>query len=70
MTEEQIKHMADPLLGWKPPRTFSPDGGISFDRTGSKGTPHEYEREPYGTNIFNAQEAEAMVRHMIDGMPT
>lgn len=70
MNDAQIKHMVDRFLGWKLPSTISPDGGISFDRIGSKGTPHEFMREPYGTNVLNADEARAMVQHMLDGMPS
>lgn len=65
VTEEQIKHMADRFLGWKLPDTFSPDNGISFDKT----IPHPA-CPPVGTNLFSADEATAMVRHMIRDMPT
>lgn len=30
MTEEQIKHMVSRFLGWKLPKNFNPDAGISF----------------------------------------
>lgn len=60
MTEAQIKHMVDRFLGWKLPRdNFNPDCGISFDK----------KHEPSGTNLLNAQQADAMVRYMIDGLP-
>lgn len=64
-TDEQIKHMVDRFLMWRLPEHFSPDGGISFDPIGNKGTPHEYRRNPIGTNLFDATQAEAMVRHLI-----
>jgi hypothetical protein len=70
MTEDQIKHMVDRFLMWKLPANFSPDDGISFDKIASRGTPHEYTRTPSGTNLFGYEEAAAMVRHMIEGLPS
>lgn len=69
MTEEQIKHMAERFLNWLVPDDFNPDGGVSFERVGNAGTPHEYRRHPAGTNILNYTQAVDMVRHMVDGMP-
>lgn len=69
MTEDQIKHMVNRFLGYQLPENFSPDGGITFERYGNKGTPHQYEHHPSGTNILDAVQAEAMVRHMIEGLP-
>lgn len=69
MNDAQIKHMVDRFLNWRLPENFSPDGGISFEPLGNKGTPHEYTREPSGTNLLDAAQAEAMVRHMTEGMP-
>lgn len=69
MTDEQIKHMVDRFLNWKLPDNFHPDGGVSFQRLGNEGTPHQYRHEPSGTNLIDATQADAMVRHMIDGMP-
>lgn len=69
MTDEQIKHMVDRFLMWKLPKDFNPDNGISFDPIASRGTAYETRREPVGTNLLSAAEADAMVRHMIEGMP-
>lgn len=69
MTKDQIKHMVDRFLHYPFPETFNPDGGISFERFGNKGTPHQYERRPIGTNLFDAAQTEAMVRHTVEGMP-
>ena len=69
MTEDQIKHMVDRFLTWKLPEHFNPYGGITFDPIASKGTPHEFRREPVGTNLLSADQATAMVRYMLDGMP-
>jgi hypothetical protein len=73
MTEDQIKHMVDRFLMWKLPADFSPDGGISFDPVVSCfGSPvkRQQRREPVGTNLLTATQAEAMVRHMLGGMPS
>lgn len=69
MTDEQIKHMTNRFLMWKLPATFNPDNGINFEPIASKGTPHEFRREPVGTNLLGYTEAEAMVRHMIAELP-
>lgn len=73
MTEHQIKHMVTRFLGWKLPENFSPDAGISFNAefnvefNARNGLPAQ-RHQPVGTNLFDAQQAEAMVRYMIDGM--
>ena len=72
MTKEQIKHMVDRFLGWKLPRdSFNPDCGISFDKKPfNTHTPHPSMYEPTGTNLFDATQADAMVRYMADGLPS
>jgi hypothetical protein len=71
ITEEaQIKHMVDRFLAWKLPENFRPDGGVSFDPIGNAGTTYEFHREPMGTNLLDATQAEAMVRHMLEGLPS
>lgn len=67
MTDEQIKKMANRFLQWKLPADFNPDNGISFDKLASAGASHESIREPVGTNLFTAVQAEAMVRFMVAG---
>ena len=69
MTDAQIKHMVNRFLSWRLPKNFNPDGGISFAPTGNTGTAHEYKHEPSGTNLLDADQAEVMVLHMVDGMP-
>lgn len=69
MTEAQIKYMANRFLGWKLPEHFNPDGGISFKKTFNDHMPQPMKNEPTGTNIFDATQADAMVRYMIQGMP-
>lgn len=68
MTDEQIKHMVDRFLGWRLPDHFNPDAGISFKPDFNEHTPYPMKHEPSGTNLFDATQAEAMVRYMIDGM--
>lgn len=69
MTEDQIKYMANRFLAWKMPEDFHPDGGVIFNPVANAGSKYEYRHEPTGTNLLNASQAEAMVRHMLDGMP-
>lgn len=69
MTEAQIRHMADRFLGWQLPKDFNPDGGVSFKRLRNEGTEYEAPNQPNGTNLFDATQATAMVRFMIEGMP-
>ena len=74
MTEDQIKHMVSRFLGWKLPANFRPDAGISFnpeynvEYNAARGHPPN-RHEPIGTNLFDATQAEAMVRYMVEGMP-
>lgn len=70
MTEAQIKHMAERFLNWKLPENFSPDCGISFKKTFNEHTEFPAKHEPSGTNLFGYTDAVAMVRHMLDGMPS
>lgn len=69
MTEIQIKHMVERFLSWKLPESFKPDGGIGFEPIGNPGTLYEFKREPTGTNLFDYQQAKAMVQHMLEGLP-
>jgi hypothetical protein len=74
VTNEQIKHMVDRFLGWRLPEHFHPDTGISFNPeynvefNAARGKPPE-RHQPTGTCLFDAQQAEAMVRYMIEGLP-
>lgn len=66
LTDDQIKHMAARFLAWRLPRDFNPDGGISAKRPNYG---PDVEWAPTGTNLLDATQAEAMVRHMVDGLP-
>ena len=63
-----VEHMVSRFLQWKLPENFCPDGGISFERIGNKGTQHEYTREPVGTNLLDHTQATEMVRFMLEGL--
>lgn len=69
MNEAQIKHMVDRFLGWKLPQDFKPDAGISFKATFNEHTAHPMKHQPSGTNLFDATQADAMVRYLIEGLP-
>jgi len=57
IAEEQVKRMVDRFLGWTLPEYFTPDCGISFTYNGTR---------PTGTNLFDAVQAEEMVRYMLE----
>lgn len=64
----QIEHMVGRFLAWRLPTDFRPDGGITFEPLRNKGTAYEAKWEPTGTNLLDAAQAEAMVRHMVEGI--
>lgn len=66
MTNEQIKHMVDRFLSWRLPKTFNPDNGISYTRPNYAAN---VDATPSGTNLFDAAQADAMVRYMLEGLP-
>jgi len=67
MTDDQIKHMVNRFLMWRLPETFGPDAGIDF-MPSFKDEPLRTQCWPRGTNLLTATEAEAMVRHMVEGL--
>ena len=74
ISEDQIKHMANRFLGWKLPKDFSPDNGIYFERwypyIESWKRSDLNCRQPVGTNLLTATQAEAMVRYLVEDAPT
>jgi hypothetical protein len=62
MTDEQINHMVDRFLGWRLPKDFAPDAGISYRRPNYHPS---IDARPLGTNLFTATQAEDMVRYML-----
>lgn len=69
MTDDQIKHMVSRFLNWRLPENFSPDAGISFKSEFNEHTQWPGRHQPVGTNLLDATQAEAMVRHMLEGLP-
>lgn len=78
ITEDQIKHMVDRFLGWMLPESFNPDGGIIFKRRHQgffddddniRPARDHWAAMPTGTNLFDARQADAMVRYMIAELP-
>lgn len=69
MDDNQIKQMVSRFLVWRLPENFQPDGGISFNPMFNEHTDPPMQHEPSGTNLLNYQQAEAMVRHMVEGIP-
>jgi hypothetical protein len=70
LSKSQIKHMVDRFLGWKLPENFAPDAGISFKPAFNEHTAHPSKHEPSGTNLFDATQADAMVRYMVEEIPS
>jgi len=74
LTDEQIRHMVDRFLSWRLPESFAPDGGVSFEPeynrewNATQGLPPS-RHEPVGTNLLDAEQARAMVLHMVEGLP-
>lgn len=61
-----IKRLVDRFLGWKLPENFNPDDGISFKKTFNDHLPVPMKHEPTGTNLFDASQAEAMLRYVLE----
>lgn len=70
MTDDQINHMVNRFLAWRLPENFCPDAGISFKPTFNEHMPFgPMKHEPTGTNLFDATQAEGMIRHLTEGLP-
>lgn len=52
--------MVDRFLGWKLPKDFAPDAGISFE---------EGALWPSGTNLLHAGQAKEMLEYVVGGAP-
>lgn len=68
LNDREIRHMVDRFLSWRLPENFNPDAGISFKPTFNENTAHPMKHEPTGTNLFDYTQADAMVRHMLEGL--
>lgn len=65
MNKKQIDQMVYRFLGWKLPKDFCPDAGISFKPT----MPYEGDELgnswwPVGTNLLTAEQARQMFEHV------
>lgn len=69
MNDAQIKHMVDRFLAWPLPADFNPDAGISFEPSYAGEGGRRYPHNPSGTNLLDAKQAEAMIKHLAEGMP-
>lgn len=65
MTDDQIKSMVDRFLQWRLPEDFNPDAGISFKADFNEHTAHPMKHRPVGTNLFDAKQAEGMIRYIL-----
>lgn len=70
LTDDQIRYMTTRFLGWRLPEDFRPDGGVKFEPVTNAGTAYENRYEPVGTNLLTGVQAEVMIRHILDGLPS
>lgn len=74
LSDDQIEHMVQRFLGWRLPKDFNPDGGISFEPefnvewNAKRGLPPQ-RHEPTGTNLLCYKQAKVMVLCMMEGIP-
>jgi NTP pyrophosphatase (non-canonical NTP hydrolase) len=64
----QLRQMVNRFLGWKLPRTFSPDAGIKFTPSNGMTREEAYDKPgwwPIGTNLLTADEARAMLEYVL-----
>lgn len=54
-----VDQMVERFLSWRLPDPWYPDGGITFDQS------RRWSHGPTGTNLFDANQARAMVLHML-----
>lgn len=62
-----VSRMVDRFLGWKLPKDFGPDCGISFKRESDYDHPihGRTKYEPIGTNLLYAGQAREMIEYML-----
>lgn len=69
LSAEQIEHLTQRFLSWQLPENFQPDAGISFKPTFNDHLPEPMKHNPTGTDLFDYDQAKAMVLHMAEGLP-
>ena len=62
LTEDMVSHLVSRFLCWRLPDDFSPDCGIAFTPP-PEGSPEHF--WPVGTHLLNADQAKAMILHML-----
>lgn len=68
---EVTEEMVTRFLGWKLPKDFAPDAGITFtpeynvEFNAKQGFPPS-RHEPNGTNLLTATQARAMLEYVLD----
>lgn len=60
-----VKEAVNKFLGWKLPKDFSPDCGISFKKNFNENTPYPMTNEPTGTNLLHAGQAKEMIEFIL-----
>ena len=63
--DDLVAAMVNRFLAWKLPADFRPDCGISFKPEYNQHTPWPAKHEPFGTNLFTADQARAMFEHCL-----
>lgn len=63
MDKEQISYMVNRFLGWKLPKEFKPDAGITFTK------PENEVWWPCGTNLLDANQATQMIEYITSELP-
>lgn len=61
--EALICRMVTRFLDWRLPANFCPDCCITFDRDKARQNPNWW---PVGTNLFTAEQARQMIKHMLE----
>lgn len=67
MEKTTLDKMVDRFLGWKLPKDFGPDSGISFAPTHFQQGENADLHWPTGTNLLTAVQAKEMFSHCIAG---
>lgn len=65
-TEKLLDNLVNAFLCWPVPKDFAPDAGISFNPGPTQHLPHCW---PGGTNLFTADQAKAMLKHLFAQLP-
>lgn len=70
MTDAQVAHMVSQFLAYQFPIDMQPDGGLILNPSYTAPNGELLPYRPTGTNLLNGTQAEAMVRHMLAGLPS